>query len=554
MLTNPSLAAWDTYGFGRPKNLRMFVRPADEKVIPLMWDCDRCPMDRTIKQRVEATSRLDEIRDIPHNLRVYWGHMYDFMNTSFTNEYTTKWAAHFSALAGGRSHGADGDFSEVVTKMRARIPEATRDMERDIPRVDFDITSNDGNDLQVDQPSVMLEGKGWVDIRYLRLAGTEQPLSDVFWPESDSWQVTLPLAAGNNEIAIEAIDYRGNLIGTETINVTSTEGDAVSASLRVDEVYYHPSDPTAAEAGLGYDNADDFEYLEFTNIGTETIPLSSVSLVRVSQNDGDQGVDFDFADGLVQELEPGASVIVVEDLDAFQARFGSDLPVAGQWSGGLSNGGEMITVENAGVLLQQFTYDDAWYPNTDGAGRSLQILEATNPSLDSWNSATSWRPSSAIEGSPGGRANVIGDSNGDGVFDSADMLLVFQAGEYEDDVPMNSTFAEGDWDGDGDFTTRDIVWVFMHGVFDRAGLAATPSPVVRSLGSDNLSRSDSLTGTETSEGGGSEQNPGGAMLNRRAPALIEQTAVDSVFASREFGSESQQDARDEWDFGDAEVI
>ena len=149
---------------------------------------------------------------------------------------------------------------------------------------------------------------------------------------------------------------------------------------------------------------------------------------------------------------------------------------------------------------------------------------------------------------------MIGDSNGDGVFDSSDMLLVFQAGEYEDDVPMNSTFAEGDWDGDGDFTTRDIVWVFMHGVFDRAGLASKPSQVVRSLGSDNLARNGTFTGTEATEGGGTEENAGDAMLNRRAPVLMEQAAVDSVFATREFASEPQQDARDEGDFGDVDII
>ena len=94
----------------------------------------------------------------------------------------------------------------------------------------------------------------------------------------------------------------------------------------------------------------------------------------------------------------------------------------------------------------------------------------------------------------------------------------------------------------------------MHGVFDRAGLASKPSPVVRSLGSDNLTRNDALTWTEATEGGGTEENPGGAMLNRRAPALIEQSAVDSVFATRDFAIDSQEDVVSEWDSADGEVI
>ncbi|MDG2381281.1 MAG: lamin tail domain-containing protein [Pirellulaceae bacterium] len=466
--------AWDTYGFGRPKNLRMYVRPADNKVIPLMWDCDRCPMDREIKQGV-GVSRLDEIRDIPHNLRVYWGHIYDFMNTSFTEEYTAKWAAHYGALAAGRSHGADGDFTEVVGKARNRIREATRDLERDIPKVDFKITTNNGRDLQVDSPSILLEGKGWVDIRSMRLVGTDQPLKNVFWPESDSWQVEIPLATGANPIAIEAIDFRGNLISVESINVESSVGDPIGNSLRVTEVHYNPSSPTARELSEGYEDSDDFEFIELANVGAEAISLSEVSLSKVTRDAEEQGVSFRFADGSVAELLPGETVLVVEDLDAFQFRFGNTLPIAGQWSGGLGNGGEMITVENSGVLVQQFAYDDAWHPTTDGQGRSLQIVNSRNADLGSWSNGWSWHPSNQMNGSPGVVDPTPGDSNGDGIFNSIDLMSALQAGEYEDGIVGNSTMAEGDWDGDGDFTTSDFVWAFRFGSYTAERAAASRS-------------------------------------------------------------------------------
>ncbi|MCA9218198.1 MAG: lamin tail domain-containing protein, partial [Planctomycetales bacterium] len=42
-----------------------------------------------------------------------------------------------------------------------------------------------------------------------------------------------------------------------------------------------------------------------------------------------------------------------------------------------------------------------------------------------------------------------GDANLDGVFNSTDLVAIFQAAEYEDAVPGNSTWAEGDWNGDG---------------------------------------------------------------------------------------------------------
>ncbi len=65
----------------------------------------------------------------------------------------------------------------------------------------------------------------------------------------------------------------------------------------------------------------------------------------------------------------------------------------------------------------------------------------------------------------------LGDANLDGVFNSADLVAVFTAAEYEDDVPGNSTWAEGDWNCDGDFTTGDIVRAFLSGGYMAASRA-----------------------------------------------------------------------------------
>ena len=61
-----------------------------------------------------------------------------------------------------------------------------------------------------------------------------------------------------------------------------------------------------------------------------------------------------------------------------------------------------------------------------------------------------------------------GDANADGVFDSKDLVLVFQAGQYEDDNIANSTWADGDWNCDGEFTTADLVAAFQAGRYVRA--------------------------------------------------------------------------------------
>ncbi len=55
----------------------------------------------------------------------------------------------------------------------------------------------------------------------------------------------------------------------------------------------------------------------------------------------------------------------------------------------------------------------------------------------------------------------FGDANLDGIFNSTDLIQVFQRGEYEDGEAFNSSWGEGDWNCDGDFSTTDLVFAFQ---------------------------------------------------------------------------------------------
>ena len=82
------------------------------------------------------------------------------------------------------------------------------------------------------------------------------------------------------------------------------------------------------------------------------------------------------------------------------------------------------------------------------------------------------------------RRTYFGDANLDGVFDSSDMVRVFQAGEYQDDVASNSGWSEGDWDGDLDFTSQDFVVALQdggYGMGERAFPVQVPEPCSSSL-------------------------------------------------------------------------
>jgi VCBS repeat-containing protein len=247
----------------------------------------------------------------------------------------------------------------------------------------------------------------------------------------------------------------------------STAVPADATNLRIAELNYHPSDTTPAEEAAGFTDADEFEFIELLNIGNQRIDLSNVRFEQTVNGSDVQGLQFDFATSTIRELGPGERLVVVENWEAFERRYGSGLPVAGVWSGGLSNAQERLVLKAGDQVIGDFVYLDDWHPTTDGEGYSLQAVNETG-SPDNWGTAAAWKPSSRLGGSPGtadSSGPIPGDSNGDGIFNSSDLVAVFQAGKYEDLIAGNATFAEGDWNGDGDFTTADLVYAFQQGTY-----------------------------------------------------------------------------------------
>ncbi|MGE5297404.1 MAG: lamin tail domain-containing protein, partial [Solirubrobacterales bacterium] len=158
----------------------------------------------------------------------------------------------------------------------------------------------------------------------------------------------------------------------------------VASSLRVSEIMYHP-----AETG---DPADpNTEYIELTNVGSQAINLNRVRFTK--------GVEFTFP-SLV--LPAGGYCLLVRDVAAFQALYGTDVPVMGQYEGNLSNAGEQIELVDAlGTVIQSFEYTDEWFDLTDGRGFSLTVRDPQTVTSEEMSSPDAWRPSAYWGGSPG---------------------------------------------------------------------------------------------------------------------------------------------------------
>jgi len=167
--------------------------------------------------------------------------------------------------------------------------------------------------------------------------------------------------------------------------------------LRVSELMYHPRKPVGVETNGGH-SATDYEFIELVNSATATVGLVGLRLTG--------GIDFDFSQGSVPALAPGAHVLVVESLAAFTNRYpgAAGMTIAGEYDGELDNGGETVRLKDInGVTLLNLTYNDArgWPVSADGAGHALVPLGNERQDAESLDYGRHWRAGTYRDGSPG---------------------------------------------------------------------------------------------------------------------------------------------------------
>jgi hypothetical protein len=178
--------------------------------------------------------------------------------------------------------------------------------------------------------------------------------------------------------------------------VDSVPADA--SNLVISEFHYRPADASPSEIAAGINDRDRFEFIELMNSGTEELNLTDVRFTA--------GIGFDFSSSDLRTLAPGAHVLLVNDLFAFETRYGtahSD-QIAGEYSGNLSNDGELLTlIDAAGTNIRSFIYNDQppWPEGADGDGFSLVLINPGQTPPPDHADPFNWRESIST-GSPGG--------------------------------------------------------------------------------------------------------------------------------------------------------
>ena len=379
---NSLIGNGDTYMQGYPHNMKLYVRPEDGRFLAYQHDADVWIRQATNAPLYGATfQNFVKVIALPPNLRLYHGHLLDLINTTFNPSYMGPWITHYGAKAGI-------NFGAALTYITDRRAYVLSQLPGTVP---FAISTNGGQPFTVNASSAALAGTGWIDIREFRRRETGAVLP-VTWTSSSAWRVNIALNPGENIVGIEARGFNGELLGTREITITSTVVAPLARDfLRITELQYHPADPAGAELNVSTD-AEDFEFLELRNLGTEPLEIGGCYF--------DAGIAFTFPSPTL--LAAGESIVVARALAAFQARYGGAVRVAGSYApSALSNDGETLRLRDAtGAIIQSFAWDDAWFPASDGGGYSLIVREPGAP-LEAWNTAAQWAINAAPGGTPG---------------------------------------------------------------------------------------------------------------------------------------------------------
>src|SRR5690606_30502789 len=111
----------------------------------------------------------------------------------------------------------------------------------------------------------------------------------------------------------------------------------------------------------------------------------------------------------ITTLQPGQSIVLVSNRQAFELRYGVAPFVAGEVEGQLGNSDDQIALaDSLGNELFFLSYlDEAPWPEAaDGDGPSLEIINARLAP----NDANNWMVSAALHGTPGTAVlYVLGD-------------------------------------------------------------------------------------------------------------------------------------------------
>jgi hypothetical protein len=369
--TRRIVADWDGWGYNRGKNTYIY-KPRKGRWLLFPWDLDFALGAGSNGATTGLFSMTDDVLEFKFFAnarfrRAYWRAMQDAVNGILHPDNCEPiMQAQYDAfqdngVTGAQNPLAGGGMRDWIVSRRNYLISQLNP----VTNLAFEITTTD---FTTGASPVTIEGLAPVQVETIRVDGDEYPVT---WTSETEWQVTLSPVPGSNPLLFSGFDLRGELVATDSINVTYTgAAQNPAGKLVINEIMYN-----------GFDSYGDF--VEIHNLSaTETFDLGGMRL---------NGLDFTFMSGTF--IGPSDYLVVSESVPGYAATYTNAEVLAGEYPGSLDNGGETISLlmpvsSNEWTVLDQVTYDDVapWPVPADGTGPSLQLRDATrdNSRVGNW--------------------------------------------------------------------------------------------------------------------------------------------------------------------------
>ncbi len=208
-----SFAVGSTYGpsdnwiTGSGHNALFYHRPTDDKILFFLHDLDYTRVSASIK----SNSILRKITANPHWNHIFYGYVYDFLQTSFNREYMSYWADHYKSLLPEQS------WSSWLNYIENRHNNVQHELQGALPdEIPFEITTVsvtiDNNRL------ARVHGQGWINVRWILIVETGTVL-DATWDSLTQWRGDIYTEQVPGTYTLEAYDSQGNILGTDTVQL-----------------------------------------------------------------------------------------------------------------------------------------------------------------------------------------------------------------------------------------------------------------------------------------------------------------------------------------------
>ena len=207
------VGAVDNYaGDGSQHNARLYVRPDDRRVLLFPHDMD---FFGGPTNAVVGNGDLARLLDDPLHRRTYHQHLQDLLERAYNPTYLGPWCDRFAELLPAQDFASHCGF--VEDRAAYVLLDAPDAVLAEYPVMEFAITTGGGADFSTPDAETELRGQGWIDVREIALDGATLAVS---WLDDHTWSVTVPLAAGVNDLRLVAVDLGGDEVGSDRVRVT----------------------------------------------------------------------------------------------------------------------------------------------------------------------------------------------------------------------------------------------------------------------------------------------------------------------------------------------